>query len=589
MDVRINAENVLLSTINAVLIAVFGLATWTVFSGCVETEMFGFAINSQPVNYPKAIWLIVPLEILLFSNFKKLQLRQFMLAILPWIGFVPFFFFKVNLYSTIAYTALAAVTTFRLLLLSNKIELFQVKMYRIPENWWLGLVTILTMLFIIQQIWVYDLAWRRQFLCFEDWGIFTEVAYNTLQGEYFKTYIHNGVNFLGDHFMPGFFIWFIPILYAFPYSMTIVVIGSLCLGGSAILIYFFAKSRRLPPMWSSAIAICYLLYPSISNFNLCLFYGTHVIYFFIPVFIFFYINYEKKKYWTALFIFLFSLTIKETIGPFWLGWGICQILCGRKKWGIIYALAATLYFLLCIKLIIPTIAGTGTVYKYDSQYAMLGSGMLDIAMSPILRPATFLGMILTLKNLTFILLLLLPIFLGGFNKLTVLFSGAFQIIFIFIRGNQDMVNLVAHHQTENVIMFNIAMVLGCASAYQGNFGHWIKFISRGLDLTKNSHRIGGAIIAGTVVSASLSHYFYAQSAYGCYSLGTILRKPDCSEIIEEVKKIIPQGKDVAAHTRSGSWLIIRNRVWPLGSKKGDFVFYDTGDQMRIPASFHHKC
>ena len=573
---------------NFILIVILGISTWAVFSGCIETEMFAFSIYSQPVNYLKAIWLVAPLEILLVWNLKKLPLRQLMFALLPWVGFIPFFFFKINLFSTIAYTALTAVTVFRLLLLSDTIELFQIKMGRISENWWQSLVMILMVLFIVQQIWVYDLAWRRQFLCFEDWGIFTEVAYNTLQGEYFKTYIHNGVNFFGDHFMPGFFVWFIPILYVFPYPLTIVVIGSLCLGGSAILIYFFAKSRGLPPVWSSALAICYLLYPSISNLNLCLFYGTHVIYFFIPVFILFYMCYEREKYWLAFFIFLFSLTIKETTGPFWLGWGICQILCGRKKWGIIYAIVGTLYFLLCIKLIIPTIAGTGTVYKYDSHYAALGSGMLDIAMSPVLRPAAFWGIIFTFKNLIFILLLLLPVFLSGFNKAVLLFSGAFQLLFVIIRGNQDLINLVAHYQTENVIMLNIVMVLGCAAAYHGSFGCWIRFIAKGLDWPSNIRRIGGAVIVGTLVAAGLSHYFYAQSVYGCYSLGIILRKPDCTEIIEEVKTIIPQGIDVAAHTRSGSWLMIRNRIWPLDSNKGDFVFYDMGDQMRVHASFHAR-
>ena len=388
--------------------------------------------------------------------------------------------------------------------------------------------------------------------------------------------------------MPGFFACFIPVLWVFPHPMTIVVIGSLCLGGSAILIYFFAKSRDLPPVWSVVLAICFLLYPSISNLNLCLFYGIHVIYFFIPVFILFYMCYEREKYWLSFFIFLFSLTIQETTGPFWFGWGICQIFCGRKKWGIIYALVGALYFLLCIKFILPAIAGPGARYTFQSYYSHLGSGVMDIAMSPILRPSTFWGIIFTSKNLIYILLLLLPIFLSSFDKTVLLFSGSFQLLFVVLTGDKEIINLVSQYQTENVIMFNIAMVLGCAAAYQGKFGRWISFIAKGLDLPNNPRRIGCAVIVGTIVAAGLSHYFYAQSVYGCYSLGNVLRKPDCTEIFEEVKTIIPPGKNVAAHTRCGSWLIIRNPVWRLGSNMGDFVFYDMGDQMRVPASFHAR-
>ncbi len=570
-----------------------GSTIYLILSGCRKTEMMSFNV-AGPLNNPlNALWGGIPGVLLALLAMRKIKPAELAMALYPVSLGIILFFFRVNIISTIIFTTIMALTVFRVCLVFPDF-----KFPKLPERFWqLGLI-LLTAAFIIQGVFIHIQAWQRQFMLFPDWGLFTEIAHNTLQGNYFHTYWHGDVSFMGDHFEPGFFAVFIPIIWLFPSPYTTIILGALLLWGSALLIYKFSRTRKLPPAWSFILALIFLLFPATSNMFLSLFYGFHPDYLFIPVFILFAIAYEKKKYRLALLIFLYSLTIKETLGAFWFGWGICQIISGKRKWGVWYAIIGLLYFLLCMKGIIPYFQQSR--YKYLSDYGPLGNGLIDIALSPFLRPEVFWKTIFSIKNLEFVLLLIVPVFMLAFNRFVLIFSGSIILIFLFLRGNPEAVNLNFWYQTENMVLLNVAAVLGLAAVFSK--GHnkavsinnefktfptiWLRIITSWAGRPIKRRKLAKSLLAGTLIASGFSHYFYARSFYGCYSYENILNKPDCSSVTNEIKSIIPAGDNVNADARCGSHLIIRNRVWDLNKKKQDWVLYDLGDSLRVPFKFH---
>ncbi|MHB9138868.1 MAG: DUF2079 domain-containing protein [Victivallaceae bacterium] len=574
-----------------ILAAIAGFGIYSTFGESLSTDIIEFTVNVRPIAAWKSIFVIIPLEILLFSAGKAISGRRMVNILLPWLVIVPFYFFKVNIYTIIFFTGLTGLTLFRLLLEFSWPPVWFGKKLPVVANWkWFALLFCVTGLFVGQGIYVSHQAFVRQFYLFPDWGIFTEVAYNIFHRKFLWSYFQYNINFFQHHFEPGFFLVYAPLIGLFPSPYTTFAFSALMLWGSGLLIYWFARSRQLPASWSCGLALIYLFYPSVSNMNLCILYGFHEIYFFIPVFICFYVFYEKKQYWPAFFIFLFSLSIKETIGTLWLGWGICQFIGGERRWSVVYAICGTVYFLLCMKVIIPSIAGADYLYA-NEYYWGLGHNMREIIMSPFTRPDAFFGTLFRPKNFTLILLLLLPVFLLGFNRPLVMCGCFIQLLFICLFSLPSFINLGFHHQAETVILFNCATALGLAAIRDKGISPWLKIIARGVPLPESREQICRALLIATLATALLSNYFYAQSFYGCSNFDHVYSRPDYSKIMEEVKQIIPPDATVTAQKRPAGQLVMRNRVFHADHERNpdrnaDYVFYDLGDSMPVSVSYH---
>ena len=454
------------------------------------------------------------------------------------------------------------------------------------------ILTILSVVFISQLIYFYDQAWRRQFMFFFDWGMFVEPALNTLRGDFMTEYWHNPeTSFLSHHFMPGFFIWFIPLMWLFPYPQTIMVVGALMLGGSALLICYFARLRKLPPVMAGLCGLIYLLYPTISNYNLSLFYGFHVVYLFIPVFILFCCFYEREKWFAAFLIFVFSLSIKETVGAFWVGWGICQFLSGHRKRGIIYALISGIYLICCVKFIIPAFSPSNQ-YIYQCYFDFLGGNLLEIAFSPVLRPAEFLEALIDSKKTLLLILIAFPLFPAIFNKPFWLGCCVVTMVFFFLLGTGDVINLYKQYTVEMSILFCLAFAAAISGAYHNGKIFWTRFLSLYLPEITSRH-LAWALLASGLVSSISAHCFFAETIYGKSSsnLRFAMRFPDRTPIREKIIELVPSGALIGTDERSGALMIASGlRVSNIKHYPHcDFYFYDLSESYSgINYDFHQK-
>lgn len=499
------------------------------------------------------------------ASFQQL-LTALLTALLP----LPFVLTpSVTIWSTAAAVAGLSWTAYRVLLLAPALPgIGAWCRRRITPRAGMWIVTAASLTAALAAFAVYREAVLRQYLFWEDWGIFNETAWNTLHGRFMACDIHYGENFFGDHFMPGFYLVFLPLLALIRSPLLLPGMASLALYGSAILVYRLARVLHLKPATALIAAAAYLLYPVTANLNLSGLYGSHVITFLIPVMLAFAIAFYSGRRKTAFALFLFSLTIKESVAVLWVGWALIEMIAGRRKFALSVLLTAAVWFALVTGWIIPAIAGE---YRYTEHYQELGGSTLAVILSPLLRPAAFWGTLATRHNLLLIVLLIVPLFPVLLRVPRFVPAALVAVVINMLRGNPAVVNLAMHHNTECLALLSVLTAIGLA--HHGRLPG-DRLLAWGLP-----DRAGRRLMARSaalLLTALLGHWFYAQSFGNCVSvtrlLGLFPRKP---ELVDAVLTEIPPGATVAADRRSATMVMFRNRIVPLDrAETADYVYYN---------------
>lgn len=561
------------------LLALFGFATARVFSEVYIADMVRFRV----VASPQPLWqlglfvLAGVLAGLWFSRAAEPILRERAAALLPLLLLLPVLCFDISLWSVCAYAFSAAWSVCRLAGIAATAPC-NGKGWNTVLPW---ILLALTVLFIAQGVYASVLARRGMWLLGSDWMTYVEGCYNTWNGRILR---HDWPTegFSAGHFMPAFMLFFAPVFGLFPYAMTVFVVNALLLFGSAGLVYFCARKYRLSPAYAAAAGLVYLLYPSISNMNLCLFYGFNGLYFFIPLFVLFFWCYGTKKYKSALALMICMMLIKETVGIFFAGWGFVLLCGGRWRFGLLSSVLGVSVFFLAHRVFFP--AGSSGEYMFYGQYQALGSSVPEIMLSPFLRPAAFWGQLLTWKNLLFMLLLLLPIFPAGWGRPYLWVAGWGILGFNFLRGSAEIVNIVQQYQTENVIYLAMLALYGikCPPA------RWIKIL-RYPAKTPFSRRAARRMLAcGTLASAGVLHFFCGESFYGANTLSFIRKMPDTRPVKEALYERVPAGATVQTTERCAPFFVFRNRAYRDMVPETEYVFYDLSDGLSQLFDLHEK-
>jgi len=446
-----------------------------------------------------------------------------------------------------------------------------------------AVLAFFALLLIAQGIYASQLAFRTMYLAGTDWMTYLEIPHNFFAGGTFRGE-YPTPNFSAGHWMPGYIVLLAPFFGLFPGFAAAATAGAVLLWGSGLLFYWFGRKLGLGVFAAAAGALVWLLYPSVSNMNLCLFYGFNAIYVFIPVFLLYLYCHETGRHRWAFAIFLFSLTIKETLGMFWASWGVMLFLRGERRRGMLYCVIGAAYFLIAIKLLIPR---TGDDYIFYGQYGHLGSGVWEILWSPFIRPSAFWGQLLGAKNFLFLALVLLPVLPAALNRPDLMGASSGILFFHLIRNSRDVVNITQHYQLELVLTLTAAMILGWKAARSN--GRLDRFLSFGLAERRGGNgRVRHALVIASLAAVLPAHYFFAQSFYGANSLVFFRELPDMREVIGEFKQEIPAGAYLEAGENVAGHFVFRNRVKRLGDRgeAAEYRFYALGLPNAVSEKVH---
>ncbi|TAM39973.1 DUF2079 domain-containing protein [bacterium] len=257
---------------------------------------------------------------------------------------------------------------------------------------------------------------------YTDWDLAGDavVFWNSVHGKFLYYSFLEQIIFGAHLYLIIFLI--LPIYALLQTPLTLLFLQSIFLGLAAYPLYLLARSR-LKPAFSLAIAIAYLLYPSVGYMNL---FETHFDIYEI-FFLFFALYYfEKENFRRFLVFIILTLLCKENASLAVSMLGIYALIRKRpKKWVLFPLLTGVAWFLLSVKLIIPHFAKDAQLYQggfiFSSYYKHLGGNMLEMAKTIILHPVSTALFAFTPRKIAYIFQLFVPGgFLGLFSPLALL-------------------------------------------------------------------------------------------------------------------------------------------------------------------------
>lgn len=214
----------------------------------------------------------------------------------------------------------------------------------------------------------------------------------------------------------------LPVYAIFQSPLTPLFLQSIFLGLAAWPLYLLAR-RRLNQTFSLAVAVAYLLYPSVGYMNL---FETHFDIYEI-FFLFFALYYFEKVNFRRFIVFvILAISCKENASLAVAMLGIYALIRRRsKQWVLIPLLAGASWFLLSVKVIIPHFAKDAQFYQegfiFSHYYKHLGSNLFEMAKTLILHPVSTVVFAFSPPKIIYIFQLFVPAgFLGLLSPLALL-------------------------------------------------------------------------------------------------------------------------------------------------------------------------
>jgi uncharacterized membrane protein len=236
-----------------------------------------------------------------------------------------------------------------------------------------------------------------------DLGIFDQTIWGYSNGDMLFNTVR-GLNLLGDHMHPILF-GLAPLYKVLPMPASLLILQTLVLALGAIPVYLIAK-RKLGKTTGLLLSASYLLYPSLQYINM---FDFHPAAFAVPLLLFAFYFVDVKEYWYAAAMLVLLGLSKEhfplaltTIGSY------VFFVQKNRKVGAIMAIAGLAWFGINFKVLLPYFFGDST-YSHLRGYEYLGSSVTEVAKNTVLNPQLVIGQLLSFDNLSYTLLLLIPV------------------------------------------------------------------------------------------------------------------------------------------------------------------------------------
>ena len=351
------------------------------------------------------------------------------------------------------------------------------------------------------------------------------------------------------HFNPLPNLLISPILALFPSPRTLFLLNSVFLYLAVPLWYLLARELGMRRFPAGMLAVLLMFHFTIPNLNLSLFYGFHPIVMFPAILLAFYYFYRKENRTGTVVMFLLSLLLQETTTVFWCGWALFLLL-KRKYWqGILLGLFSCGWFAFTVKVVSPAVKkmlygmpdSWNTNYVQTFHYGEIGNSISEILLAPFTKTAVFFGQFASPLNFYFIAVLLLGFFPLALAEPLLLLASLPLLAGLFLMGGSDALNISMWYQTE------IFTILTLASAA----GYW-RFLREGSPVSSvflagipertGSRRAARAAVFAVAAGLLLCGLFFGRLPIGKYAFSRIQERPDCTEIIAEVRRLVPPGQ-----------------------------------------------
>jgi uncharacterized membrane protein len=208
----------------------------------------------------------------------------------------------------------------------------------------------------------------------------------------------------GDHLSPVLYL-FVPFAWLWPGAVPLLVGQTLILAGGAFAVFGLARQRLRDAGAAAALALLYLVNPSLHGINIR---DVHPQAFAIALIPAAALAFERRRYgWCAVALAL-ALAGREDAAIAGVGFGLWMAVArGRSLAGAAVALASLAVLAVDIALVMPYFRGER--YPHLKRYAYLGSSFGEILVSLIVRPWRWVPVALAPAKLVYLLAMLAPL------------------------------------------------------------------------------------------------------------------------------------------------------------------------------------
>lgn len=270
-----------------------------------------------------------------------------------------------------------------------------------------GLAIVSCLVLLVSALWYLDSVrlFNDFMLGFNDFGHFTQRIANTAAG---RGLLRESpvLPAFWDHFNPGLLV-LVPIWKLWPSAHMIFAVQAIALTSPAWAIYLLTKHFGASPSSRVLWSMAWLAQPVVGQFNLAYTYGWHPISLAIAPLLFCFWAILARRFWLAASLAVFAMSMEEGV--------IVVLAC------LAFALALTnnpfpminqrKSIALAITLVLTFVAVfrfSGLAEFQTGRFHKLGANLIEIALSPVLRPSEFWGQVFRPRKAAFLLSLLLP-------------------------------------------------------------------------------------------------------------------------------------------------------------------------------------
>lgn len=213
-----------------------------------------------------------------------------------------------------------------------------------------------------------------------DMALHTQILWNLLQGRFMETSFF-AYSFAGNHFWPGFYL-LLPV-YRFFGLHGIIVLQSVVISFSAFPAYWLAKDITNSRAWSFALALAFLLQPTLS---IGVTFDYHLELFSVPFALAALLGLRRNAiwFWPSWLIAVAFYELTALVFLF-LGVGLLFVQ-GRRKTGLLLTTLCLVYVGVVFLLVMPHFRGVTAIPHWEQRYAHLGSDPAQAIFNIIRNP-----------------------------------------------------------------------------------------------------------------------------------------------------------------------------------------------------------
>ncbi|MEB3151518.1 MAG: DUF2079 domain-containing protein [Sphaerospermopsis sp.] len=270
-----------------------------------------------------------------------------------------------------------------------------------------------------------------------------------------------GFHVLGDH--AALIFYPIALLYKiYPNVHLLFAVQAIALAIGAIPVYALSVQSGLSVVYAQAIALSYLLYPSLFNSNFYTDFRPEAIA--IPALLWAMWAGIGGKSWQLAIAVVLTLSCKDTLSLTIVACGIWLLLIQRPRYGLGCIVAGIVWFGVTVGYFVPMLrtgqAG-GVVF-----YASLGSSPAEILQRLITEPSLILTKLFQPDTLFYYLLLVLPVIIGLHWRQGIYAIPALPMLLLNVLSDYPAQRDLIHHYSLPIFPFLIVWLLHSIKYYK---------------------------------------------------------------------------------------------------------------------------